>query len=127
MLVNGGFRVHALLWPNVPELRVGRRAVQLLGGRVSARIIADEVQMVPRRGSDAERLLYQAVWLIPVPIRSLLSSLVDVGLTAMRALWCPPCTRQGRYRRCITMSSAPTLALHFSIRQKAAGDPAGAP
>ena len=47
MLVDCRFRVHAFLRTDVSQLGIGRWAIQLLRGRMSPRVIADEMQVIP--------------------------------------------------------------------------------
>ena len=48
LLMHRRFWVHALLRSNVPEIRVAGGVIQPLGIRMRARVIADEMKMVPR-------------------------------------------------------------------------------
>lgn len=74
LLVYDGFWVHALLWSNVPEIWVTGGVVQPLRVGMRARVIANEMKVVPRRRGDAERLLHQTIRLVPIPIGTIIAA-----------------------------------------------------
>lgn len=78
--------------------------------------------MLARGGGDAERLLHQAVLLVPVPIGALAFHFL-VLVAAASTVWSLACSPS---RRVGELSSA-TLALHLSIGEEAARHSAGAP
>ena len=122
--MNGGFRVHAFDGDNVSKGRIGRGLWELRRIWIWSRVVADQMEMLASRGGDAERLLHQPVRLVSVPVRSItihLLILVASSSTAVRGLASHP---PGRWWDKLAPSS---LALHLSIREKAAGNPACAP
>lgn len=111
LFVNGRLGVHALLWPDMPELRVGRRRHEAVG--VGTREVADEMEVLVVVGGNGERLFHQAVGFVSISIRSAIRvCLVASHAIAVRALLHP--------------STAP-LALHFTVGEEAAGHAACAP
>lgn len=56
----------------MPQRRIAGGDVKVLRARMSAGVIADEMEMVSTRGGDAEGLLQQSIGLIAITIRAVL-------------------------------------------------------
>lgn len=112
LLVDGRFRVHALLGADVTQLGVAGRLLQVLRDSSRAGEVADEMQMLAVGGGDAKRLLDQTVGLIAVAVRTIVRAIVVFG--------------SGRLG-CGAESAATTLALHLAVCQEAARHTTGAP
>lgn len=122
LVVDGRLRIKALLRADLAQRRVGSWLLQICRRRMRSRVVTDQVQMLTSRGGDAERLLHQAIRLISIPIWALIRSVASI-LIATPAFWSFASPRYGAVRHAATSS----LALHLSIRQKAAGYSTGAP
>lgn len=74
--------------------------------------------MLVRRGGDAERLLHQAIRLIFVALGP-----------AIVLVFIAPAIRLGRFggAPAIAAETAPSLALHFAVREETSRDPTGTP
>lgn len=122
LVVDGGLWIEALLRAHVAQGRIAGGLEEARGVGVRPRVIADEMQVLPGRGRDAEGLLHQAVGLVPVAIRAVVRTLSPVLVAATR--------RVGRLPRALRLRrhrGAAPLALHLTIREKTARDAAGAP
>ena len=116
LIVDGGFRVQALLRAHMSQRRIRRRLLQVRCGRMRPGVVADQVQMLAGGCGDAERLLHEPIWLVPIPVGTLVAIVAPIVVTAARALRRLAGSRHGRLRD----TTASTLALHFSVRQEAA-------
>ena len=94
---------------------------------MGARVVTDQVQMVPSRGCNAEGLLHQAVWLVPIAVRTFFSGRVHVGLAAVSAIWRSPGSSERCDWRGISIASTTALTFHLPVGQEAARDSAGTP
>jgi hypothetical protein len=96
--------------------------LQVGGGRVRARVVADEVKVLAGGSGDAEGLLHQPVGLIPVAIGALIGAISSVLIAA------PTFGRLAASgHRVLRNAATTTLALHLPIGQEAARDTTGAP
>lgn len=127
--MNRRLGVHALLRTNVPKSGIARGIIECLGVGVRTRVVADEMEMVPARCRDAERLLHQAIRLVAVSVRALLLWHLDIRVASTSTFWslassycCRGCCCQRRGE-----ATAATLALHLSVGQETTGYPAGTP
>jgi hypothetical protein len=82
LIVDGGFRIEALLRTHAAQGWVGGRLQEVGGVGMRPRVIADEMQMLAGRGGDTERLFHQAIRLIPVPVRPIIEPLSPIVVAA---------------------------------------------
>jgi hypothetical protein len=73
---------------------------------MSARVVADEMEVLICRGGDAERLFHQSIRLVSVAIRAFFSPIAVISASSA-AFW-------SLGWRC-EASASTSLALHFSI------------
>ena len=111
LVIDRGLGIKTFLGPNMPESWVGCGLLKVGGGWVRARIVTDQVQVLPGRGGDTERLLHEAVGFISIPIRTLVGAVASiiVAASAFRRL---SRSRNGRLRT----STATSFPFHFTVR-----------
>lgn len=68
-LAHARLGVHALDRDDSSQARVGGWLGQLRLARLRSRVVGNQVEVLARGGGDAERLLHQAVGLVPVSLR----------------------------------------------------------
>jgi hypothetical protein len=112
--------IHPFDGYDMAQLGIRRGLWQLGRVGMGPRVVGDEVEMLARRGGDAERLLHQAVLLVAVPIWA-----VAIHLLVLVAA--PPAVRRLACPSSVVELASATLALHFSVCEEAAGHSAGAP
>ncbi len=113
LLVDGGFRIHALLRANVPQVGVTAGIVQPMGVGMRAGVVTDQVEVVPGRGGDAERLLHQAIGFVPIPVRTFFAAAeLEIRITPSSALRRFPRSRGRQRRRKATPAAFP---FHFPV------------
>lgn len=77
-------------------------------------IVADQVKMLSGRGCYAERLFHESVWLVPVAVRALFTTLATVFIAASSAVWRLPGPRS------LSSMAASALPFHLSVCQETA-------
>ena len=68
LVVDGGIRVETFLRTDIAQGVIRGGLLQVGGGGMGSRVVADQVEVVTLRGGDAERLFHQAVGLISIAI-----------------------------------------------------------
>lgn len=111
-------RVETLLRSYLSQHRINSGLLQVGGRRFGARVVADEVEVLASGSRDAEWLLHQVVRLISVTIGSLICPVTKLLIIFRCGLRCLAGSGYGALRNIATS----VLALHLSVRQKAAGD-----
>jgi hypothetical protein len=85
LVVDRGFRVQALLRANMAQRGIGGGLLEISGGRMRARVVADQVEVLAGGRRDAEGLLHQPVGLIPVAIWAFVGAFSAVFIAAASA------------------------------------------
>lgn len=88
VFMNGRFRIHAFLGTDMPQSRITGWVVKVLRIGVGSGAVADEVKVISAGGCDAERLLHQAIGLIPITIRTIFLRHLEVRVATTSALRC---------------------------------------
>lgn len=123
LVVDRGFGIEAFLGSDMAQGGIVGGLLQVGGGRMGARVVADEMEVLAGGGGDTKGLLHQAVGLISVAIGAFVSAIAAVVVTTAGALGGFPGSRNGALR----YSGASSLAFHLAIREKAARHATGAP
>jgi hypothetical protein len=110
--------VHPLDRDDVPESRIIGRLREIRLAWLRAGVVGDEMEMLASRGSDAEGLLHQTIGLVAVTLGLTIVVVLVAGAAAVGRLAGSPAG---------AAETAPSFALHLSIREKASRDPTGAP
>lgn len=114
LIVDSGLGIQALLRSYVAQSGIGSRLLEGEGGRVCAGVVADEVQVLTRRGGNTERLLHQTVGLVSIAIRTFVGTVASFFVATSAVGGLPYSRYSLRY------TAAASLALHLTICQKAA-------
>ena len=107
------FGVHPMSRLEMTQARILSWLFQLVLYLSVAREIADQVEMLPSRGRDAERLFHQAVRLVTIPIWLLIVVLTVV--TVPTTVRCPAGSRRK------SPASATAFSFHLSICEETPG------
>jgi len=118
LILDGRFWVHALLWSDVTQLRVGGWLHEVLCAHGSAGVVADQVKMLTGGCGDAERLLHQTIGLVAIAVGTVLAVVLTVS---RRVLLRVAGEQRGRH------AASSTLSLHLTIGQEASRYTAGTP
>ena len=86
-------------------------------------VVADQMEVLAGRGSNAERLLHQSIWLVSVSVRSL-SIHILILVTASSTIGRFPSNSSCWWWNELASSS---LALHLSVSQETTGNSACTP